>query len=289
MKKILFLLLIYIATIQANEEGCTISFFNSKKSPCASTVEKHQITIAPIVVKKKPDKETIERKEIEVKLYNILTDVKEYKKKNQKKTKRLKEELNAMKREFQKYKTKKDRELKKIKNQLYSSKKKIKKIKKKLVKITKKVTPKVMKKKPKKHLYSGKKKVKTSKKKLVKITKKVTPKVIKQKPKKKETTVVQVVNVAIPESTPPLIHKVVHKMQPTPILMYDTPWIEIVIDTNTNIYDLALKYYGNAQEYKKIYLANQNIISNDLKIYNGMTLVIPMAENFKEQGIVLNQ
>lgn len=274
MKKILFLLLIYIATIQANEEGCTISFFNSKKSPCASTVEKHQITIAPIVVKKRPDKETIERKEVEVKLRNILTDVKKYKKKNQEKTKRLKEELNAMKRAFLKYKTKKDRELKKIKKKLYSSKKKL---------------VKTIKKKPKKHLYSSKKNLKKSKKKLAKITKKVIPKVIKQKPKKKQTTVVQVANVAIPESTPPVIHKVVHKMQPTPILMYDTPWIEIVIDKNINIYDLALKYYGNAEEYKKIYLANQNIIGNDLKIYNGMTLVIPMTDNFKEQGIVLNQ
>ena len=255
MSRILFLLLIYIISIQANEEGCTISFFNSKKSPCASTVEKNQITIAPIVVKKKPNKETIERKEVEVELRNILTDVKEYKKKNQKKTKRLLKELNAMKREFQKYKTKKNRELKKIKKQLYTSKKKYK----------------------------------SNKKKLVKITKRVSPKVNKKKPKKKQTIIVQVVKAEIPETTTHVIHKVIHKMQPSPILMYDTPWIEIVVENNINIYELALKYYGNKQAYKKIYLANRNTISNDFKIYNGMTLIIPMTKHFEEKGIVLNQ
>ena len=281
MNKILFLLLIYIIGLEANERGCSISFFKTETSPCSS-IEKKKITIAPIVVKKRPNKETIERKEVVVKLRNILTDVKEYKKKNQEKTKRLQEELNTMKREFQKYKIKKNRELKKIKKKLYSSKKK-------MVKTTKKVTPKSIKKKPKKQLYSSKKKLKNSKKKLVKITRKVTHKVIKQKPKKKKTTMVQVVTAEVPEITTSVVHKVIHKMQPTPMLVYDTPWIEIVVDKNTNIYDLALKYYGNAEEYKKIYAANQNIISNDLKIYNGMTLVIPMTENFREQGIVLNQ
>ncbi len=256
MTKILFLLLIYIISIEANEQGCTISFFKKDPSPCSSSVEKNKITIAPIVIKKTPKKKTIDTKVIEVKLHHILADVKNYKHKNQLKTKKLLNELEAMKKKFKQYKIEKSRELRKVKKQLYSSNKKLKN--KKLVKTPKKV----------KKIYSKK--------------------VIKQKPKKKKTIIVQAIKTEIPE-TPHIVHKVIHKMQPLPIQMYDTPWIEIVVEDNLNIYDLALKYYGNKEAYKKIYLANKDTISNNFKIYNGMNLIIPMTESFREKGILLNQ
>ncbi|CAA6820155.1 MAG: Unknown protein [uncultured Sulfurovum sp.] len=66
-------------------------------------------------------------------------------------------------------------------------------------------------------------------------------------------------------------------------------WIEIVVEDNINIYDLALKYYGDAHQYQKIYLANQNLIDNNFKIYNGMSLKIPITDSFQEQPMFLNQ
>ena len=78
-------------------------------------------------------------------------------------------------------------------------------------------------------------------------------------------------------------------MQPSPIIIYDTPWIEITVENNINIYELALKYYGDKQAYEKIYEANRDIMDNDLNIYNGMNLKIPITEDFEEQGILINQ
>ena len=264
MKKILFLFLIYATSIESSEQGCVISFFSKERSPCSSTTEESKKrSVAPICIKEKTDKTILDRKKIEEKLHSILIDVKEYKKKNLEKTKRLEEELNLMKKKFQQYKMRKTKELKRVKKQLYSTTKKLKS------KITK-----------------------SKKKKLVKVHKKVK-KYIKRKTQKKKIVIAKVIKRDIPipvtETSTKVIHKVIHKMEPLPIVMYDTPWIEIVVDKNINIYDLALKYYGDKQEYKKIYIANQNVISSDLKIYNGMTLVIPMTENFREQGIVLNQ
>ncbi len=285
MKKILFLLLISIVVVDASEQGCSISFFKTEKSVCTSR-EKDKITIAPIVIEKKSKEDTIDRKEVAMKLRNILIGIRKYKKRNKEKTQRLLEELNAMKREFQKYKINKNRELKKIKQQLYVSKKKLRESRKnKLVKVRKKVASKAIKKKSKKQLCSNRKKLKNRGKKLLKVTKLVTSKAIQQKPKKEQMNKVQ----ERPKRIHQVIHKVVHKMKAEPILVYDTPWIEIVVDKNTDIYDLALKYYGSKEKYTKIYQANKNIISSDLQIYNGMTLIIPMTEDFREQGIVLNQ
>lgn len=255
MTKILFLFLIYIMSIEANEQGCTISFFKKDPSPCSSSIEKDKITIAPIVIKKAPKQKPVDTKAIEVKLHHILADVKDYKHKNQEKTKKLLDELTAMKKKFEQYKREKDKELKKVNKKLKNNKQKLVKIQKKIQKI-----------------YS----------------KKIAKKVIKQKEKKKKTIIIQAIQTKIPE-TAHVVHKVIHKMQPLPIQMYDTPWIEIVVEDNIDIYDLALKYYGNKEAYKKIYLANKNTIRNDFKIYNGMSLIIPITKSFKENGILLNQ
>ena len=261
MKRILFLLIISLTDIMANdllnktkEKGCVISF-SKEVTPCSSSLKKEKITIAPIVIKKVSKKKPQNSKKLQLALRNILNVVKknnietnklheeltsrnkEFKQYNIK-TNRLNEELNRMKQEFKQYKIKKNKELKKVKNQLYSTNKKIKSIKRPVKVIS----------------------------------------------KKKRTIISRpIIN------RRPSVHKVISKMQPSPILMYDTPWIEIIVENNINIYDLALKYYGNKQEYKNIYVANQNIISNDLKIYNGMALIIPMTTLFEEQGVLLNQ
>jgi hypothetical protein len=128
-------------------------------------------------------------------------------------------------------------------------------------------------KKIKKQLYVSNKKVNNTKKILVKTQKKLKKKIIVIENTKEET---------------PIVHKIIRKMSPSPILMYDTPWIEIIVENNINIYELALKYYGDKQEYTKIYVANKNVISDDFRIYNGMSLIIPMTETFEEQPMMLN-
>ncbi len=59
-------------------------------------------------------------------------------------------------------------------------------------------------------------------------------------------------------------------------------WIKVTVENNINIYDLALQYYGDSQEYEKIYIANQNIIGQDYQIKNGMSLKIPITKDFIE-------
>ena len=245
MKIIIFLLFIFITNIVANDltnlnllqskekaQGCTIPFFKKETTSCSSTKEK------PIDNK------------VKVKLRTILTNLKQYDKKNKIKTNKLIEELNTIRKEFNQYKKKQNKELKKVKKQLYSTKKKLNTHKKELVKVQKKL-------------------IKASSKEVVKKRQNILTKV-----QKKNTTT---------------IHKVIRKMEPLPIVTYNTQWIEITVEDNINIYELALKYYGNKKEYKKIYVANQNIIANDFKIYNGMFLKIPITTLFEEQGILINQ
>ncbi|SFV51514.1 hypothetical protein MNB_SV-12-778 [hydrothermal vent metagenome] len=66
-------------------------------------------------------------------------------------------------------------------------------------------------------------------------------------------------------------------------------WIEIVVEDGIDIYQLALRYYGDEKEYKQIYLANQNRIGKDLKLEDGMLLQIPMTEHFEEQPMFINR
>jgi len=241
MKKILFFL--YVVSLQANEQGCTISFFTKEKAPCSA--EKKQISIAPIIIKKAPKKKANDTKKIEGELRTILKNVKQYKNDNEIERNRLSKELSIMKKKFNNYKIEKDKELKKVKKQLYvSNKKEHEKIKK-----------------LKKELYLTNKELDDSKK-----------TIILKSIKKQPTT----------------IHKIIREMKPIPVLMHNTPWIEITVEDNINIYDLALKYYGDSQEYTKIYAANQNIINNNYQINNGMSLIIPITENFQEQPMMLN-
>lgn len=249
MRTILFLLFIFLTNIMANGE---------EKAPCASS---KKLTIAPIIIKdtskKKLEPEYI--KKTEGKLRTILSNVKEFKNKNTLKTNKLRQELNAMKKEFSQYKMRKNKELKKVKTQLYSSTKKLNHNQKELINIQKKLITRKTQKKTLQHTKSQ-----NTKPLIVQVSKQKAP-------------------------VPIVVHKIIRKMQPSPIPMYHTPWIEIIVENDIDIYELALKYYGDEEKFKEIYAANKSIIRNDLKIYNGMSLIIPMTTLFEEQGMLLNQ
>jgi len=65
-------------------------------------------------------------------------------------------------------------------------------------------------------------------------------------------------------------------------------WVDIIVEDELDIYQLALKYYGDRDKYQQIYQANKNIIGIDLKIKDGMELKIPITEDFIEQPMFLN-
>jgi len=58
------------------------------------------------------------------------------------------------------------------------------------------------------------------------------------------------------------------------------PWVEIIVEDGLDIYQLALKYYGDENKYKYIYAANQQTLQNNFEITDGMSLKIPMPEQF---------
>ncbi|MCK4441467.1 MAG: hypothetical protein KAU90_05635 [Sulfurovaceae bacterium] len=66
-------------------------------------------------------------------------------------------------------------------------------------------------------------------------------------------------------------------------------WVEVVVEDDIDIFQLALEYYGDRNKYKQIYLTNKDIIGNDLQIVNGMSLKIPITEDFREQPMFLNR
>lgn len=81
-----------------------------------------------------------------------------------------------------------------------------------------------------------------------------------------------------------ILEKKIEKKQ-----MEKTKWIKVTVQNDINIYDLALKYYGDAHQYEKIYVANQNLIGNDFELHNGMSLNIPLNETFQEQPTLLDE
>ena len=82
-----------------------------------------------------------------------------------------------------------------------------------------------------------------------------------------------------------LVHKVITESIPTTKIS----WLKVTVENNLNIYDLALKYYGDAQQYEKIYTANQDIIGEDYQITNDMQLKIPLSNNFEKAPFILKQ
>jgi len=253
LKTILLLLLIYSTHIFANNN-------NQEKPP----VSLH-----------KEDKKTLYSDAIERKLRKVLNEIKQYKVKHDIEKKKIRQELNIVKKNFNDYKLKKEDEIKKLKRELYLSRKKLNNIP---------VLDSIRDNRLSKELNSLKNKFhnyKIGKDKELKKLKKQCYIYKKQEDKKIE----KLNNTNIQTN----IHKIIKEMEPNTLLIQNRPWIEIIVEDNMNIYDLALEYYGDSQEYKKIYAANQHIIQSDYKIHDGMTLLIPITKNFREQPILLNQ
>jgi len=65
-------------------------------------------------------------------------------------------------------------------------------------------------------------------------------------------------------------------------------WVEIVVEDEVDIFQLAVKYYGDRDKYKQIYLTNRDTIGENLQLTDGMSLKIPIIEQFKEQPMFIN-
>ena len=275
MRKFLLLTLFYLQTIiandlnnqaifgQAKEKGCQVSFEKQERTTCSSKNEK--ITIAPIVIRSSPPKKESKAKQIDIELIvkTVLSKLTVEKKKNKIQKDKLIEELHAMK-----------ETLKKVQKQLTSSNKKLDNNKNKLVQIQKKV-----------------RKINSQKNKIIKNNIKYK-KIIKRNSKNINKKVINkkaILTHNIKINTPTTIHKVIQRMPTIPsFLPSNTSWIEITVEDNINIYELALRYYGNRDEFNKIYTANSDIIPSNYQITNGMALKIPITEAFQEQPMMLN-
>lgn len=245
--------------------------------------------------------------ELELKLINTLQNIREYKKEKNKQVLKLTKKLEEMNLQLAIYKENKEKELKSIKKELESSKKKLlieKKSKNKLLKNTRK-------------------KLNTTKKKLLKKNQEF--KVLQKEhfKKNKEVTMLDVPVLAINNIDNMLeantidvpveptnytkvtndykvvtseknllmaINMAMEQAMNEPIsLNKNTQWVEIVIEDNLNIRELALKYYSSHDEYMKIYTANSDVIPSNLELHNDMILKIPITKNFKEQPMILNR
>jgi septal ring factor EnvC (AmiA/AmiB activator) len=236
--------------------GCTIPFFAKQKPSCSSSKPTKKV---PVV------KQKVEEKVVEGKLTEVLKSVKQFKKRKESETKKLLTELEATKQELARVK----RELLQSKKKLVQSKKIIKRYKFVKKKKIKKQKIKKRKTKVRTHIVKVVPKKKRIKKHYIKKHKtKVKTHIVKVIPKKKRQQVE--------------IHQVIQPLSPP------LKWVEVQVEENRNIYDLALEYYGDAQAYDKIYAANRDVIGSDFQLKNGMRLKIPITKRFREQPIVLN-
>jgi len=261
-KKIIFIfILITLKSVLANkiinnnsmqDKGCKIPFFKKNNHPCPSNT--------PIPIPEIEKKKNIVDDKLKNKLSNILVNIKKYKKNTTEEKERLKAELKMLKEQFDIYKSQKTQEVKILKKKLTSSEKNLKKIKNKL-KTTK------------------------NKKKTV-IKEKI---IVKEKKKEEEKTVLQAQEIQTIPPSPYISPK--ENIENTTINLPSTnnlPWIIVTIEHNIDIYQLALRYYGEKEKYLDIYAANQDVIGMDFKLSNGMKLKIPIINQFEEQPIILN-
>lgn len=230
--------------------GCKISLDSNSKENC-SKKENKPISIAPIVIPNKKDKR-IDKLEEELK--KITKEFLLYKKSREKKINKLSTQLNYVSKEFKRYK----KENRKIKSELNLVKKELNINKRKLNSLKKSI-------KTKKRVKTSHHKAKTTKIKIVK----------KRKIKKKK---------------PHHYYTSSRKLNiDSSLLPPNTPWIDIVVEDGLDIYQLSMRYYKKRENYKFIYLANKDVIDSDLKIYNGMSLRIPIIDTFEEQPMFINR
>ena len=201
------------------------------------------------------------------KLQSILKSIKEYKRKKNNKIKKLEQELQLLKRRFKREENRKDKKIQKLKKALSVSEQKVKK--------------------KQNELFTFQKNKKIEVKNTLNITHEVI--LLKQHFTKEENKKNQELkkelfslkkNIQVKAE-----EKVIHNAQ---ALNLPKEWIRIVVRDHLNIYDLALKYYGDSQEYTKIYTANKDVINSNYQINDGMSLIIPMTGTFQEQPMMLN-
>lgn len=271
MRIILTLLFIGLSPIIANnlletgsnkKLGSTIPFFEQDTVNCSKQEAEKKIQ-APIITEKKEVKSKL-HENMKTHLTTILHDVKEYKNRSEHENKELTNKLNALKKEFKQYKVQKKRELITINKKLHTTQDELLNKKKKLINIQK-----VVRKKEKKT-----------------ILKKNTPKIVIPKIIKAKITTKKIATV----THSPIEEIVVYNETPLIInpIPKDTSWVEIVVQDEIDIYQLALLYYGDREKYKDIYVANQEVIGTNFQIYSGMSLKIPMTVLFEEQPMMLN-
>jgi len=183
--------------------------------------------------------------------------------KKDKKIAQIESQLNSILKEFSHYKKEKDQEIQKIYTLLSDKDHKIQKVSKKLSKNERKLT-------------ELQKKIKTKKAMAHRKRKSVTP-------KKQPTSTTSIASEYIPKEA--VFNKDLKRLPP----LITVPWIEVQVENDVDIYQLALRYYKDKQEYKQIYVANRDVIGRDLKLRNGMSLKIPMTEKFEDQPIFINQ
>jgi len=266
------------------------------------------------------DNNMVSKEKMKNELKIILKNVKHYKNEKESEIDRLTKQLNSLKKDFKSYKIKKHKELKsyktrsgkeihklkvklkKSKGQLLNSKKSYQKIQQKNNSLQKKII--IIKKVKKREKVVLKQKIKNIEKEKSSLQKKITTiKQIKKRDKvviKRKVKKIEKIVLKKRVQTKPIIstsRSKIKQIKPpiqepkyiTSLPIKELSWVEIVVDDNINIYELALRYYGDKTKYREIYVANQNIIGKNLKIYNGMSLKIPIAEQFEEQPMILNR
>ena len=188
-------------------------------------------------------------------------------KKAQNSESKRKKQLNTILHKVKKYKEKTENEKKQLQEKLDTLQKEFKQYKAKKKREIAKINTQLN--ISRKKLSKNRKKLRVSQKKKKVIRKKIVQKKILPKKKALRKKVV------------------IQKTIPLPVVN-NLPWVEIVVEDNINIYQLALKYYGDREKYQEIYVANQHLIGKNFKIYNGMSLKIPMTNQFEEQPMILN-
>jgi len=204
-------------------------------------------------------------KTIENKLTTVLHNLKKFKKEKNYKISQLQKELDTLKKRFYSYKVKKEKELKKANSKLRLTRKELLNTK-----------------------IQNKNKIKNIQNKLLKSQHKV-----KQSEAISQLTIQQSMEEAMSEPIPMQIEVQTEEDAPLAKIILpinsNTPWIEITVEDDMDIFQLAKLYYGDSNQYIHIYSANRDIIPSSLKLHNNMSLKIPITSQFRDQPIVLNR
>jgi seryl-tRNA synthetase len=243
-----------ISLISASE------LFQEESKGCKISLDS---TIKHNCSKKKKESETIS-------IAPIVIPKKE--KDDNKRIDKLEEALRKITKEFSAYKRRREKKIDRLSIKLNHVSKEFKRYRQEKERRLKKINH---------ELVMVKRELSLNKKKLNSIKKSVKVKK-KKKQKKKVKTIKKSLNKKKPHQNKKLNID-------SSLLPPNTPWVDVVVEDGLNIYQLSMRYYKKRENYKLIYLANKDVIDSDLKVYNGMSLRIPIIDTFEEQPIFLNR